>query len=147
MLSSDDRAEAAQNLAMRSPIANSTQTYAVPFDGIMHLVAKERRRNTRVPLHWAAYLVRAGSADRIQTTTRNINSDGFYCLLDQPLLLGERIDCVIVVPTHGSYPDDVVYLRCVARVVRAEKIELGPKFGLACEIEDYCMTLESRPPE
>ncbi len=55
-------------------------------------------------------------------------------------MLGERVDCVIVVPTHGSHPDDVVYLKCLARVVRAEKIEAGPRFGLACQIEDFSVT-------
>ena len=141
-------AEAALNPGMRFPIANSTLGYVVPFDKITPLAAKERRRNIRVPLHWTAHLSRAGSASRIHTTTRDINSDGFYCFVDQPLTLGERIDCVIVVPIHGSDVGDVVYLQCLARVVRAEKIEIGPQFGLACQIEDYCVFPgASKPPE
>jgi hypothetical protein len=81
-----------------------------------------------------------GSAYLLRTTTRDINKDGFYCLLEQAVRPGERIDCDIVVPTHRSQdPDDVVYLRCRAQAVRVEKVGAGGEFGLACRIEDYCM--------
>lgn len=72
------------------------------------------------------------------TEARDISRDGFYCLLDQPIRPGERINCDIVVPTHSSQdPDHVVYLRCSAQAVRVEKIGAGEEFGLACRIEDY----------
>jgi len=121
-------------------MANSSDAPVAQLDDMTPLVAWERRRKIRVPLRWTAYLIPSGTATRIQTTTRDINSDGFYCCVDQPLMLGERIDCVIVVPTHGSHPEDVVYLKCLARVVRAEEIEAGQRFGLACQIEDYTVT-------
>jgi hypothetical protein len=59
-------------------------------------------------------------------------------LLDQAVRPGERIECDIVVPTHGSRDTgDVAYLRCRAQAVRVEKIGDGTGFGLACRIEDY----------
>lgn len=98
----------------------------------------DRRRSPRVALHWTIYLNLRQNGYPIRTQTRDISKDGFYCLLDQPLTPGERIDCDIVVPIHGSQrSDDVVYLRCDSQVVRVEKIGTGEEFGLACRIEDY----------
>ena len=100
----------------------------------------ERRRSPRATLHWAVYLMCNGARHPLRTVARDISRDGFYCLLDQSIRPGERIQCEIVVPTHNSQdPDDVVYLRCNAQAVRVEKIGAGAEFGLACRIEDYCV--------
>lgn len=81
-----------------------------------------------------------GARHPLRTEARDISRDGFYCLLDQAIRPGERIQCEIVVPTHNSQdPDDVVYLRCSAQAVRVEQIGDGAEFGLACRIEDYCV--------
>ena len=81
-----------------------------------------------------------------RSITRDINKDGFYCLLDQPLSPGEQIECDIVVPAHRSQdPDDVAYLRCRAQVVRVEKIRGTSEFGLACQIEDYRLIRGVKP--
>ena len=98
----------------------------------------QRRRSPRATLHWTLYLMWNGAGHPLRTVTRDISKDGFYCLLDQPIRPGERIQCDIVVPTQNSQdPDDVVYLRCNAQAVRVEKIGAGAEFGLACRIEDY----------
>ena len=123
---------------------NGTYKGATLFDRTGYLSSAERRRNLRARLHWTVYLVFNGSGQPLRTTTRDINKDGFYCSLDQPVKPGERIDCDIVVPGHGSPdPDDVVYLRCRAQAVRVEKIEGSSEFGLACRIEDYCVIRSS----
>ena len=108
------------------------------------LADAERRRNPRVPLHWTLYLAFNGSL--LRTTTRDINKDGFYCLLDRPVRPDEQIDCDIVVPAHRSQdPDDVVYLRCRARAVRVENIGSGNEFGVAFRIDDYCLIRRVSP--
>jgi hypothetical protein len=100
----------------------------------------ERRRSPRVKLHWTLYLMLNGTTHPLRTETRDISSDGFYCVLDQPIRPGERIKCDLVVPTHNSQdPDEVVYLRCSAEALRVEKIGSGAEFGLACRIEDFCV--------
>lgn len=107
----------------------------------LHLVERdqhERRRNRRAPLNWLVYIKCESSTERLLTRTRDISSDGFYCLLNQPVRPGEHIECDIVVPTHGTrHPNDVVYLRCKARAVRVEEIDGGLEFGVACRIEEY----------
>jgi hypothetical protein len=121
-------------------------TDAELFDRTGRLASAERRRNFRAPLHWTVYLAYGGSGPPIRTTTRDINKDGFYCLLDQPVTPGQRIECNIVVPMHRSQdPDDVVYLRCCAQAVRVEKIGSSTEFGVACRIENYCVCNPNGP--
>src|ERR1019366_780340 len=100
---------------LRTSMTAESYTDAELFDRTGRLASAERRRNFRAPLHWTVYLAYGGSGPPIRTTTRDINKDGFYCLLDQPVTPGQRIECNIVVPMHRSQdPDDVVYLRCCA---------------------------------
>jgi hypothetical protein len=123
---------------MISSLDNETCTEAAPLHRTGCLAGAERRRNPRVPLHWTLYLTCDSMAYPRRTTTRDISRAGFYCMLDQPIRSGERIECDIVVPTHRSQdPDDVVYLRCRGQAVRVEKIGAG--FGVACRIEGYCL--------
>jgi hypothetical protein len=118
--------------------SDGTHTDMGLFDRTGRQVIAERRRNPRASLHWTVYLAFNGAPHPLRSITRDINKDGFYCLLDQPVRPGERIECDIVMPTHGSWdPDDVAYLRCCAYAVRVEKIGDRPEFGVACRIEDY----------
>jgi len=125
---------------------NGTCAGAALSGQISSLAGTERRRNPRVPLHWTLYLRFNGCMHALRTTTRDINRDGFYCLLDRPVRPGEQIDCDIVVPAHRSQdPDDVVYLRCRAQAVRVERVGPGTEFGVACRIEDYCLIRRASP--
>lgn len=100
----------------------------------------ERRRSRRAPLHWTLYLAYNGAAPPFRSRTRDISSDGFYCLLDHPIRVGDQFECDIVVPTHACQsPEEVFYLRCRAQAVRVEKIGAGAEFGLGCRIEDYSL--------
>ena len=118
--------------------ADGVYTDAGLFDRMGRRVIAERRRNPRAPLHWTVYLAFKGCGHPLRSITRDINKDGFYCSLDQAVRPGERIECDIVVPTHGAGdPDDMACLRCRAQAVRVEKIGDGPEFGVACRIEDY----------
>jgi len=131
---------------MRYPSAKEAYADPAPFEHAAFHTGNERRSKPRVPLHWTLYVACNGSGVRLRTSTRDINKDGFYCLLDQPVRPGEHIECDIVVPTHEpQQPGDVVYLRCRAQAVRVEKIGAGLKFGLACRIEDYCVIRGARP--
>jgi c-di-GMP-binding flagellar brake protein YcgR len=100
----------------------------------------ERRRTPRVSLHWTLHLICDGTSNPLRTQSRDISRDGFYCFLNQPLKPGDRVKCDIVVPTHRPHDrDDVVYLRCNAMVLRVEKLGNLTEFGIACQIEDYCV--------
>src|ERR1019366_7913389 len=90
----------------RTSMTGESYTDAELFDRTGRLASAERRRNFRAPLHWTVYLAYGGSGPPIRTTTRDINKDGFYCLLDQPVTPGQRIECNIVVPMHRSQDPD-----------------------------------------
>ena len=125
---------------MNPPATIETYADATRFGQTGCLIGSERRRNLRIPLHWALYLACNNAGPPLRTITRDINKDGFYCLLDQPLSPGEQIECDIVVPAHRSQdPGDVAYLRCRARVARVETIRGTTEFGLACRIHDYSL--------
>ena len=108
----------------------------------------DRRSSSRVPLNWTVYLSFDNGETRFQAQTRDISSNCFYCIIKQLVKLGDRLECVIVVPAHDPRrPDDVVYLRCQVRVVRVEAAPTSAEFGLACRIEDYRVIYAPRPEE
>lgn len=118
--------------AANEPLSEVSHAHAVQRD------QHERRRNRRAPLSWLIYLRCESFSQPILTRTRDISSEGFYCLLKQPVRPGEHIECDIVVPTHSTGdPNDVIYLSCRARAVRVEEIAGGQEFGVACRIEEY----------
>jgi hypothetical protein len=91
-----------------------------------------------VQLHWDLYLACNGAGRPFPTRTKNISSDGFYCVVEHRVKPGDEFDCAILIPTHASQnPEDVLYLRCRAHAVRVESVGDGAEFGIACRIEDY----------
>ncbi|MBZ5723928.1 MAG: PilZ domain-containing protein [Acidobacteriia bacterium] len=105
----------------------------------------------RLRLQWSVYVTRNGGTHPLRSKTRDLSSHGFYCVLPERLTAGEHIECDLVIPTHVSRSaDDVLFLRCQARVVRVETRDPGEGHGLACQIEDYCLipktTREDPPP-
>ena len=129
---------------MALPAVDPAEAKGADGNATRHATDVERRRTLRVPLHWTVYLVCGDTQYPLRSVTRDISRDGFYCVIDQPLRQGERIECDIVVPTHRSpNSNDVVYLRCRARAVRAEKI--GADYGIACRIEQYHVTRGAAP--
>ena len=82
-------------------------------------------------------MARDGRTHPQRTETKNLSRDGFYCLLNEPLIVGEHFDCDIVVPTHAPVASSAMFLRCRVQVMRVEKVDSGDRYGLACRIEEY----------
>jgi hypothetical protein len=107
---------------------NSEESPVVPIH--------ERRRRARIPLSWTVHLV-FGAGRRIESKTKNISSDGFYCLVPESVTAGDLIRCVIHVPAADpSRADQTLFLECETRVVRVEEFVDGT-FGIGCSIEEY----------
>jgi hypothetical protein len=97
----------------------------------------ERRKRTRIGVHWPLILTRDHAAESIETVTEDLSSDGFYCFSPKPLLPGEVIFCTLKAPTHDPKADrHTIVLECKAVALRAEATVDG-LFGIACRIEDY----------
>lgn len=107
------------------------------------LPTHERRRRVRVPLTWTVSLQpKCGSP--VESRTKNISSEGFYCLVAEPFAAGDLVDCVIHVPvTDPSRAQRTLLLQCRARVVRVEEFASGV-FGIACFIEQYHVASRER---
>lgn len=96
----------------------------------------ERRKHARLPLSCTAYLMRSGAAELIETRTKNISVDGFYCFVSENLFVGEYIRCIVVVPAFNTeHPESMLSLHCSAKVVRVDW--MGARSGIACHIEEY----------
>jgi hypothetical protein len=98
----------------------------------------ERRKRPRTLVHWPVLLFRDHGGEVIETTTQNLSSCGFYCLLGSSVTAGEFLFCRLQV----SLPDaarrkSFGVLECRVRVTRAEPALAEGLFGIACRIEDY----------
>jgi len=103
-------------------------------------VQRERRRRLRADVHWAVRLVRHAirAPIEIESVTDNLSSEGFYCLCDESFVPGEFLECILFVPTHTRNAERECFgLRCLVRVVRAERLSTGSRCGIGCHIEDY----------
>jgi hypothetical protein len=106
------------------------------------IVAKkaDRRSRPRAALEWVVHLSRARGQHPIATRTRDVSSQGFYCLVPETFASGERVECTMVIPIPKSgKPEDVLWLKCQARVLRVEATAAAMAFGVAFQIEEYCV--------
>ena len=99
--------------------------------------SSDRRKHKRVALHWPVRLSRQPGTQPIESTTKNLSSEGFYCITTESFTVGERLQCVIVLPPDIVASESTVGLQCHLTVRRVENLEEG--FGLGCHIEDYSL--------
>ena len=105
----------------------------------------ERRQRPRTLVHWPVVFFRNPMGEAVETTTQNLSSCGFYCLLRAPLPAGELLFCTLRVPSHeASCQKSMRALECRVRVTRAEPAHEG-FFGVACRIEDYRFLATQEP--
>jgi len=95
---------------------------------------RDRRRRPRIPARWTVYLSRESDSHPLETFTRDLSSEGFYCYVPEPMLPGQRMECTLMLPNHGNL-DDGLCLRGSVQVVRLENS--GQGFGIGCQILEY----------
>jgi hypothetical protein len=102
----------------------------------------ERRSRPRVSLSLPLVLIRPGDETRIETQTRDVTCDSFYCVSDRPLSPGEVIECELFIAGESvsSVPTDDLRLSCRARVVRVVPRQSQDGFDVACRLEEYSIT-------
>lgn len=97
----------------------------------------ERRRYPRVPVHWTVFLISESDPYPAEGITKDMSSQGFYCLVPRMFSVGESVRCALVIPSHYTYQSDtMVCLKAKARVLRVENLD-GTTYGIACQIESY----------
>lgn len=107
------------------------------------VVSEERRKRGRVALHWPVRLFRNPESRSVESITENLTSNGFFCVSKEPFQIGERLECIILIPAGSfGYSESPISLQCRVRVKRVEDQPEG--FGLGCYIEDYDLLFDSR---
>jgi hypothetical protein len=101
---------------------------------------EERRKRVRTSVHWRVTLFRASPRSIIETATKDLSSDGFYCITNSTMTVGESVIVLLQAPAHDPRGADQTYLfRCKGRVVRVEPDGVDGCFGVACHIDDYVL--------
>ena len=99
----------------------------------------DRRNRIRTQVHCPVRFLPAGTMDVLETTTQNLSSDGFYCLIKIPFVLGESMACTLSLPAHQPHSTErMLLLECKVRIIRVEAPDGDGLYGIGCRIEDYC---------
>jgi hypothetical protein len=98
---------------------------------------RDRRSVERIEARWPLSI--SGTEGRwIETTTQDLCSRGFYCVIPEIMQSGQEIDCRISIPDAAArHQDRWLQLLCRARVNRVEVRTDG--YGLGCELRDYIL--------
>jgi len=97
----------------------------------------DRRRRSRIQVHWPLRFLNGDTTDIVETVTRDLSSDGFYCLAKMPFVPGEFKACTLGVPTsHPRGNERVLSVECTVRIIRVQVLDDG-LYGVGCRIEDY----------
>ena len=110
--------------------------------------SSDRRKRTRVSLHWPVRLFRQTGrplVEVVEGTTENLSTEGLYCITRERFRTGERLQCETAIPGE-SFGTSEPFLRvqCHITVRRVEHVHRG--FGLGCHIEDYSLVADPQPP-
>ena len=105
----------------------------------------ERRKRKRVPLHWPVRLLGKPGNIPVESTTEDLSSEGFYCIIKEPFKRGARLQCEIVIPGNSlGLSESFIRLQSHVTVRRVEPLSKG--YGLGCHIEDYSLLTDSPEP-
>jgi PilZ domain len=103
----------------------------------------ERRRRTRAALRWTVYLKRPAQEEEVRAETRDLSSQGFFCLSPRTFEPGEILRCTIVLPPSGEEGES----RTLSGRATVLRVEPGQHlFGIACRLEDYIFDTGADPP-
>jgi hypothetical protein len=84
-------------------------------------------------------LFRNESENPAHGETTNISNDGFYCTTNEPFAPGERVRCLIALPSLTGIKSDqrALCLDGTAEVVRITADEREAGFGIGCFLSAY----------
>src|SRR5215469_10461753 len=81
----------------------------------------DRRNRVRTAVQWCVTLFRRDSAEPIESTTRNLSSGGFHCLVRREFAIGERLTALLHIPAYDpTGRETTCTLSCDARVLRLD---------------------------
>jgi hypothetical protein len=118
--------------------AGDVQAVSLDHGGVSERPARiERRRRTRVEVHWPVFFAQPPVDELVESVTRNLSSNGFYCTVNAVFVPGEIRECTLVVPTRSPVGQPLLPVLCKVRVVRVETAAKCGYWGIGFCIEDY----------
>ena len=69
--------------------------------------------------------------------TRNVSAGGIYLHTRAPLVAGQDLECVLVLPQDLTRTPRPMYVGCRGKVIRVHERMPGQKLGVALEITGY----------
>ncbi len=109
---------------------------------------EDRRERTRLRLRLPVLVLRTESEAPLRTETVDISNNGFYCNTTQPFAPGEKLTCLIGLPTRSTASPafgDRLYLLADVAVVRIV-VDNSSGFGVGCRISEFrVLTNEAIP--
>jgi hypothetical protein len=107
------------------------------LEGPISSPTQDRRKRIRLKLSWSV-LLRSSSSDKFaEGRTKDVSSDGFYCVVSEPIEVASEVLFTILVPIYdGDRRPDVMRLEGQARVLRFDALG-NDLYGIACQIRDY----------
>ena len=98
----------------------------------------DRRNRIRTQVRCPVRFLRADAMDVLETTTQNLSSDGFYCLIESQFVPGESMACTLMLPAHQPHSTErMLLLECKVQIIRVEALNGDGLYGIGCRIEDY----------
>jgi len=95
---------------------------------------QDRRKRPRMPARWTVYVSRESDSYPLETMTKDLSSEGFYCYTPERIPPGELLECTLMIPTH-SKTEGPLCLKGHVKVVRLESV--GHGYGMGCQFRDY----------
>ncbi len=94
---------------------------------------------------WEVHLFRPGIVDPIEGYTKNLSSEGLYCVVSQPVAVGDAVAYLLMVPAFGpGGGHEVIRLSGQLEVLRMEQVGAG-SYGLGCQFRDYRVLVPEVP--
>jgi hypothetical protein len=98
----------------------------------------DRRRRDRLPLQLPVKFYTGDADAPIHGTTRDMSSEGFFCLSRATFTPGESVTCSIEYPAFApDVPESRLVITCRVRIIRTVPDATQGIHGIACRIQDF----------
>jgi PilZ domain-containing protein len=99
----------------------------------------DRRSSKRFNIRLKMLVFVPDSKIVLSAETRDVSIDGFFCVVDEPFTIGQKLRCLLLLTQPSSSGDDerAMCLECQAEVLRISADQSHSSFGLGCAIHEF----------
>lgn len=103
------------------------------------MTRSERRKRARLGLRLPILVLGTKCHSALRCETADISTDGFYCNTSEPFAPGEKLTCLVALPTRPPAPQEDGNQLCLEAEVEVVRLVMnnGDGFGIGCRILEY----------